>query len=92
MAKRPVLVKGPVSAAPDDGVAGEGVDVADRAEAVGAGAPEALGAGAPEALGAGAPEALGAGAPEALGAGAPEHADRIAAMASDAIRPSQAVF
>jgi arginase family enzyme len=29
-------------------VAGEGVDVADPAEAVGAGAPEALGAGVPE--------------------------------------------
>ena len=40
MSKSPVLVKGPVSAAPDDGVAGEGVDDATPNEAVGAGALE----------------------------------------------------
>jgi hypothetical protein len=40
MSKRLMLVTGPVSAAPDDGVAGDGVDEAARNEAVGAGPPE----------------------------------------------------
>jgi hypothetical protein len=40
MSKRPVLVKGPVSAGPGDGVAGEGVDEAAGKEAVGAGTLE----------------------------------------------------